>query len=244
VQAYLFHNRIGPDDRPNWIIEAQRNGHLIFYGPQDGPPHLMVQTLEGDMRADPGDWIIRGVAGELYPCKPDIFDATYEPVNETLEGEQDDADRFSGVPSENLVGAAEAELGRYIYRRIEALMVAEAGTPEATELSYLAKVAEVVEEWGEDACGADALASLLTPLDIDAFVQRFLGCPVPATECADACAVMPGYKFGRSGTNFLSAAGARQMFEHIFAPWLRPAKSGASERLPAGQETPNSRESK
>jgi hypothetical protein len=87
VQAYLFHNRLGPDDRPNWIIEAQRNGHLIFYGPQDGPPHLMIQTLEGDMRADPGDWIICGVAGELYPCKADIFDATYEPVNETPEGE-------------------------------------------------------------------------------------------------------------------------------------------------------------
>jgi hypothetical protein len=32
------------------------------------------------MRASPGDWIIRGVKGEFYPCKPDIFEATYEPV--------------------------------------------------------------------------------------------------------------------------------------------------------------------
>lgn len=41
---------------------------------------LRIQTLEGEMRADPGDWIIKGIKGELYPCKPDIFDATYELV--------------------------------------------------------------------------------------------------------------------------------------------------------------------
>lgn len=40
---------------------------------------LLVHTLEGVMTAAEGDWIIRGVKGELYPCKPDIFDATYEP---------------------------------------------------------------------------------------------------------------------------------------------------------------------
>jgi hypothetical protein len=39
---------------------------------------IVIKTLEGDMRADVGDWIIRGVQGEFYPCKPDIFDATYE----------------------------------------------------------------------------------------------------------------------------------------------------------------------
>lgn len=42
--------------------------------------YLNIRTLEGQMRADPGDWIIRGVKGEFYPCKPDIFAATYEPV--------------------------------------------------------------------------------------------------------------------------------------------------------------------
>lgn len=41
---------------------------------------LFVGTLEGEMRASPGDWIIRGVAGEIYPCKPDIFAKTYEPA--------------------------------------------------------------------------------------------------------------------------------------------------------------------
>ena len=41
---------------------------------------VIITTLEGDMRANPGDWIIKGVKGEFYPCKPDIFEATYEPV--------------------------------------------------------------------------------------------------------------------------------------------------------------------
>lgn len=41
-----------------------------------------IQTLEGVMVASPGDWIITGVKGERYPCKPDIFAATYEPVKE------------------------------------------------------------------------------------------------------------------------------------------------------------------
>ena len=41
---------------------------------------ILIKTLEGTMRADMGDWIIRGVKNEVYPCKPDIFDATYEAV--------------------------------------------------------------------------------------------------------------------------------------------------------------------
>ena len=40
---------------------------------------IIITTLEGQMRADPGDWIIKGVKGEFYPCKPDIFDITYSP---------------------------------------------------------------------------------------------------------------------------------------------------------------------
>ncbi len=41
---------------------------------------LIIQTLEGPLRAAPGDWIITGVRGEQYPCKPDVFEKTYEPV--------------------------------------------------------------------------------------------------------------------------------------------------------------------
>ena len=41
---------------------------------------IVIGTLEGNMRASKGDWIIKGVSGEFYPCKPDIFEKTYEPV--------------------------------------------------------------------------------------------------------------------------------------------------------------------
>lgn len=43
---------------------------------------VFVRTLEGDLRASPEDWIIKGIWGEFYPCKPDIFEATYEEVIE------------------------------------------------------------------------------------------------------------------------------------------------------------------
>lgn len=43
-----------------------------------GSRGIYIQTLEGEMRASVGDWIIKGVQGEFYPCKPDIFEATYE----------------------------------------------------------------------------------------------------------------------------------------------------------------------
>lgn len=49
------------------------------YG-QSLPEFIDIETLEGTMRAVQGDWIIRGVQGEFYPCKPDVFAATYEEV--------------------------------------------------------------------------------------------------------------------------------------------------------------------
>lgn len=45
-------------------------------------PCIVLSTLEGEMRASVGDWIIKGVKGEIYPCKPDIFAATYEQIVE------------------------------------------------------------------------------------------------------------------------------------------------------------------
>lgn len=45
-----------------------------------GDHELVIHTLEGDMFAYLNSWIIKGVAGEFYPCKPDIFEETYEPV--------------------------------------------------------------------------------------------------------------------------------------------------------------------
>jgi UDP-2,3-diacylglucosamine pyrophosphatase LpxH len=44
---------------------------------------LHIKTTEGMMHVSKGDWVIRGVKGEMYPCKPDIFQATYQPVDES-----------------------------------------------------------------------------------------------------------------------------------------------------------------
>jgi hypothetical protein len=63
---------------PDWLWHALESGTAVP-GP-DGS--LLINTLEGQHRADAGDWIIRGIKGELYPCKPDIFAATYEAVEE------------------------------------------------------------------------------------------------------------------------------------------------------------------
>jgi hypothetical protein len=60
---------------PLWFAAAEERGVIQLAGDV-----LYIKTLEGEMRADPGDWIIRGVNLELYPCKPDIFAKTYEAV--------------------------------------------------------------------------------------------------------------------------------------------------------------------
>jgi hypothetical protein len=74
------------------VIEAIQLTDSAFDGPHPNPEHVVgviydpftrrayIDTLEGQMNAQVGDYIIRGVTGELYPCKPDIFAATYDAV--------------------------------------------------------------------------------------------------------------------------------------------------------------------
>lgn len=59
-------------------IEKFAKGALVHRGSVD----IVISTLEGLMRASKGDYIIKGIAGEFYPCKPDIFKATYEEVEQ------------------------------------------------------------------------------------------------------------------------------------------------------------------
>ena len=54
------------------------------YMPDGIPQRPFIKTLEGRLYITPGDWIITGIKGERYPCKSDIFEATYEPVVEEL----------------------------------------------------------------------------------------------------------------------------------------------------------------
>lgn len=59
---------------PEWAVEAEKVG-IIFFKDQG---EMYIKTLEGDHHASVGDYIIKGVNGELYPCKPDIFEKTYD----------------------------------------------------------------------------------------------------------------------------------------------------------------------
>ena len=68
------------DVLPQWLEDAFTNGTIAVHPSDRDFALLAIKAPEGTMIAQPGDWIIRGVKGELYPCKPDIFGATYEPV--------------------------------------------------------------------------------------------------------------------------------------------------------------------
>ena len=76
VEAFCWTG--GPDqtEDPEWAIEAINKKRIMFT--ESLPRQMVIDTLEGRMKADQGDWIIRGVKGEIYPCKPDIFALTYE----------------------------------------------------------------------------------------------------------------------------------------------------------------------
>ena len=61
-----------------WIREFEQEVRYASEPPMRAVVGLVIHTLEGDMVARYGDWIIKGVKDEFYPCKPDIFEATYE----------------------------------------------------------------------------------------------------------------------------------------------------------------------
>lgn len=65
---------------PQWLSAALEHGTLYAHPSNTASGRWAIRTTEGTMIAAPGDWIICGVRGELYPCKPDIFAATYEPA--------------------------------------------------------------------------------------------------------------------------------------------------------------------
>lgn len=69
--------RYNEDESPKWFLNAKKQGIVCEYN-----GYAEIETLEGTHRANYGDYIIQGIQGELYPCKPDIFKETYEVVEE------------------------------------------------------------------------------------------------------------------------------------------------------------------
>lgn len=72
IEAMLF-----TDETKNQVFNWVTCTHYPSWN-ANGDPTMTISTLEGDMIASLGDWIIKGISGEFYPCKPDIFAATYE----------------------------------------------------------------------------------------------------------------------------------------------------------------------
>lgn len=70
IEAVKWNGELSEEVK-NFIPEERYNINTSF---------LIIHTLEGNMIAEKGDWIIKGVKGEFYPCKPDIFEKTYEEV--------------------------------------------------------------------------------------------------------------------------------------------------------------------
>ena len=70
---------------PEWFHDAVTRNEIITHGLGkfgEGKVYCEIKTLEGVMTANEGDWIIKGINGEFYPCKPDIFEKTYEEVSD------------------------------------------------------------------------------------------------------------------------------------------------------------------
>ena len=77
--------QLGIDYIPDWFMNKVSENEIILHGTSSGFEHhddtnCDIKTLEGWIHASFGDFIIKGIKGEIYPCKPDIFKATYEPI--------------------------------------------------------------------------------------------------------------------------------------------------------------------
>lgn len=78
IEAFLYDGRNPNEDYPKWFWDEVYSEEISTYD-----NYCLIETLEGTIRAERGDWIIRGIKGELYPCKPDIFEMTYEKVDDS-----------------------------------------------------------------------------------------------------------------------------------------------------------------
>lgn len=81
IEAFKFF----VDDMPKWFMDKVSNNEVIlincdYIEYEIDEAYCEIKTLEGVMRGNGGDYIIKGINGEIYPCKPDIFEATYELV--------------------------------------------------------------------------------------------------------------------------------------------------------------------
>lgn len=78
IDAFQWTGDITQKEDPEWIVEAIKKGDVEFVNTGTEDCYMKIATLEGMMTASLGDYIICGIKGEIYPCKPEIFELTYE----------------------------------------------------------------------------------------------------------------------------------------------------------------------
>lgn len=74
--------QLGIDYIPDWFMDKVSENKITLHGDAFEKTNADIETLEGWMHASYGDYIIRGVKGEIYACKPDVFDMTYDVVED------------------------------------------------------------------------------------------------------------------------------------------------------------------
>lgn len=86
IEAFQYDGDLmGSDGKyyvPEWAVKAFKDGDMYYgaFSSYEHPCELFISTLEGSHHVSVGDYVIQGIVGELYPCKPDIFEKTYELV--------------------------------------------------------------------------------------------------------------------------------------------------------------------
>lgn len=82
IEAFQWFGDIRQEEDPDWIVEAMLDDRVsLSIDKRNSKPIMLINTLEGVMVAYSEDYIIKGVKGEIYPCKPDIFAETYDSVD-------------------------------------------------------------------------------------------------------------------------------------------------------------------
>lgn len=82
IDAFQWTGDQNQTEDPEWIVEAIHNDVVAFVSVGTPSCTMEIETLEGTMTANMGDYIIKGIKGEIYPCKPDIFEQSYDVVTE------------------------------------------------------------------------------------------------------------------------------------------------------------------
>lgn len=159
VLSHIFGNAV---PWPDWAQEALDSGQISLHA--DRGDQVEIVTMEGAMLGSTGDWLIRGVKGELYPCKPDIFESTYTPVDlpDTPEEAWRGEPPAEGTRRWHILQAIEAYEGRLLQLddlqpleladEIEGALLSAAAQPETTESGAtreaIATVSRALDELG------------------------------------------------------------------------------------------------